>query len=795
MIQRFIILHLNIHEWSFPNSQRNEQSAEDTSSDELQIPILYYYETNNDDDDNNDGIGLPVLHSTAAITGTVHRRIQFAGLCQALYHLPDTWLLPLPRQSGHRSNHRTKMVQYDSNTALVFVPLHDENICGRPRPNVITKRVDIVAVAQIVTGMLSPSTHHSNHHNITTSLPSSPTAIYQAIQRSYLQFCLLRNGTIHERLLQHHTNNNKNDDEYYPGMDQLYFYYRQQRRRTSTKSSNDTLEQFPTIESYTKLRHDLQYHFDDVWTVTPNYHHTGSWIDAYHIPTVPNFTASPFVHWNEQEWKLQQQQQNVLPEAIHRHIMSTMARQPSSSSTPYVLGMSVFMANQQLMAFNPLHKVDQCPVIDTTSLQHAIQTTPNQILLLADECAIIMFQYMKQIQSRIAMQQQHHQPPPPLSDRSTATTSEPIRKSSSFAKLLRPFALSFMKDDCMVSSPIKLSSAPPTTATATTTAGTTLHNVSNDCLGIFLAPPPFSLLSVLDDDQSTSFVYQEAEMEEDNVSTVYVWAPSVALPITELMVNDTSERDTDQSACIRKTVPARMCLYMRQHVQCLLYLSRPDHSNIDDSESNSSRVHQDLFHEISRQIDKAIDEVTDSLDVRDQNDHANQIVEELVQNCSSSTTTSWDIQYSSTLPFIHKPGMNVFVMDRLKHTISVHIDDDGTRPHDVARATNQNRLDLRRTDAPSLSQENDMRNFFIKHLPLNTVLALEDAIEEVHQFIQRNSASPSYESCTLLQQQWLYSYYACHTELYILFRTSHFVTISDVQQEAQRIRNAYVPHR
>ena len=893
MIQRLIILHLNIHEWSFqctddtrellttpaavttgleenedndgdhhhhhhyPQHYHSFYNAENASEDELQIPILYYYDVNSRSSNNT--VSQPQQQSQQQR----RQRIQFAGLCQALYQLPTT-LHSITTTSNHMNHNenttsattailrdRTKVVQYDSNTALVFVPLtttestsDDINRDANHSPKHFKKQIEIVAVAQILTSSLLisnsllPLSSASNRLiNMETPHPaifssSTPTAVYHALQRTYDQFCLLRQGTIHERLLQSPppspSPNDRNQmsrhstsrHDYYPGMEQLYLFYQQQQQHRQSSSVPSeaaiTTSPIPMIkmaESYTKLCHDLQHHFDDFLMIqnyntdTSNgggYRHVTECFDRYQIPTVST-DMNATIKQSQSSSLPYEELQEQLPGAIHRHM--TMKTASPTTDTPHVIGVSIFRSDQLMMLHTD--SLDRSSLMGTALLQHNIHTSSDgtTITVLPNECAILLFQYMKQIQLRMIQQQQQQ-----LLDRDNSilpattkmTTSPSIQKSSSFTKLFRPFALSFLKDDCIVSSTIQSSPNIKKTATTTTTTAPQHSVPSSVITGTFLSPPPFSLLSVLDDDQSTSFVFQEDDVEEDsNLSTVYVWAPSVALPLTTYNPDSEMELPPHKKDDERTTVHARMCLYLRNDIQCLIYLSQPQYHDNDDSHNSEPnqrhRLYQLLFHEISNQIEMAISELTEQM-----RDNENPNDDELLQNCSSSTTTSWDIQYSTTphLP-LPRPGLDLLIIDRMEHTISIHIDESGTGtnpPNNTGTTTNyKHNGDHRHSESLLLSNKNDVRSLLVKHLSPDAVLALDDAMEEVQ---LRTAATttrigtnpqqqPSFESCTLLQHQWVYACSLKHVEFYMLFHTTHFVTISDVQQEAQHIRKTY----
>ena len=89
----------------------------------------------------------------------------------------------------------------------------------------------------------------------------------------------------------------------------------------------------------------------------------------------------------------------------------------------------------------------------------------------------------------------------------------------------------------------------------------------------------------------------------------------------------------------------------------------------------------------------------------------------------------------------------------------------------------------------------DCRYQLASHLSTDTLLAFEDAFDEVQAFQQQSgddtTTSKCFEMCTLLAKRWVYAFAQnddYDQELYILFDPAFFVTVADVQNAALQIR-------
>ena len=170
---------------------------------------------------------------------------------------------------------------------------------------------------------------------------------------------------------------------------------------------------------------------------------------------------------------------------------------------------------------------------------------------------------------------------------------------------------------------------------------------------------------------------------------------------------------------------------------------------------------------------------------------------------TTSTTTAATESQEWTKEWQHTTDRRQ--VERIMILISIHIDESGTGtnpPNNTGTTTNykhKHNGDHRHSESLLLCNKNEVRSLLVKHLSPDAVLALDDAMEEVQLSTAATTTrigtnpqqQPSFESCTLLQHQWVYACSLKHVEFYMLFHTTHFVTISDVQQEAQHIRKTY----
>ena len=645
----------------------------DENDAELCIPILFYYDSK----------------SLKKRDEERYRRsmLQFAGLSHALYTLPQT-ILPLVSPADVSTNEEdenaaaiqmnspdflTKVVHFNSASAWVFVPL---GVPPRRSEPPREKLVRIVAVVQIAT------TERPGKR----SRAATPTAVALAVQRADRLFSLLRHGSIHDRLLRppphHHPHlfdsSPRDREEYYPGMNLLYQWYRKRPRSFHLGDPP-----FLSTLSYTLLRRDLEYHFND-WIM--NCSICRNIIECVPLPSINNPEINTFAS-NGRLF-----QSNIDPNVIHI-LESTLNELCQSILYSSFLGISFFMQNQLIS--------QHFTATTTFESSHVIHVSNG--MLLPNETAFLLYQYMTQLQRRMTI---------PLAEETHRS-----EKKKGLAMRFPSFARSFLKDDTMRS--------PPTPTE----------------LPIFLPPPPLSLFNVMEDIESNTFVYESGT----------VWAPRVSLTLTS-----------------ETTVSARMCLFSHKNLHALIYLS-----SVMVEELESKEMYQNVLSEIAQALTTAFMDPAGNV-----SESVNTIGNP--ERDISVLQRSWDTM----------EGFDMIAIDRLHNTAKIFLDE-----MDFSDARNPK-------DLPSISHISfplDDRHRLANHLSLDTLLALEDAFEEVLQYQKnrhncRDSAIlPSYfEMCTLLQNYWVYCHVEQDKELYILFHTSHFVTMSDVQQVAQQMRKEFM---
>jgi hypothetical protein len=233
---------------------------------------------------------------------------------------------------------------------------------------------------------------------------------------------------------------------------------------------------------------------------------------------------------------------------------------------------------------------------------------------------------------------------------------------------------------------------------------------------------------------------------EDTASSAFVcdnetvWAPPVALTLAD-----------------ETTVSARVALFSHDKLHALIYLSRV----LDDE---PKEAYQSLLTEISSVLYRVVDALV-ALDRRVATGRDDIDDPELHR--------SWDTM----------DGFDMIAVDRSLDTSTVYIDE--VDPKIIATL-------------PHVSFPLDDRYVLLYHLSSDTLLAFEDAIDEVLRYREnvRDNNDPSkrppcFERCTLLRKHWVYCHAEREKELYLLLHTSHFVTMADVQRVVQQLRKQF----
>lgn len=675
-IERLLIVHLTL-----TDDCTGHALDEDASEAELVQSILYYY-------DSTQQPRKSPCHNTQQHHHHHHyHAIQFAGLCTALFRLPQSMMLQDDAMALASQEKDGAQVVYLEKSALLFCPLEDD--------------VRILAVAQI-----STTSAHSR---------ATPTAIRWALSRAHEHFCLFRGGGIHRRLQQRSqtfkgASMNSKTPCIYPGMDEFYRLQKRLRRRTenhsrdaSPKSAQHEVEIRAMLEDLqdslpiNALCNDLRVHYDDFCgeMATRSYACFGACRNV--VEGIPPPIAVP-----TGEHLLYSASVTAGPSAIEQlmsviHNLLRHEGAPASAETekkfePHLIGATVFIRGQLMFP----------------------TTTWNDKETISNETATKLMGYMAHFRFQTMYQLSRD------TVLAAAGSTTPPRKAT-----FRPFALSFVADDM----------EDPLPQVSPTVDG-------------FLAPPPLSFLSALDEPNGFQCLSKEG----------LVWAPPVCMPVT------TGHEITH--------LDARICLYSRGVVSVLLYFSRAD--------PEGPTSYQTMFHDVEGKLASALVGNSSSPDeISNKATGSLNVIKHVI-------TKVWQVQ-----------GQEVIVIDRVDQSLLLFADprhNDEGKVHERPTRQAKNRSEqLIHSTPPAFESCSssplglDCRYRLASQLSLDSLLAFDDAMDEIHQSNRDGSHAP-YEICTLLSNRWVYAFAQDQKELYAIFDSAFFVTVADVQHAAQRIR-------
>ena len=262
-----------------------------------------------------------------------------------------------------------------------------------------------------------------------------------------------------------------------------------------------------------------------------------------------------------------------------------------------------------------------------------------------------------------------------------------------------------------------------------------------------------------------------------------VWAPPVCLLLVELD-SDTGKETTNH-------IDARMCLYSRGNFSFLLYMSRSPTSNADQEEWSS---YQKVFRDVAEQLTAALDLIA-PVPSGDEIEAGDIIKSDGHDEVKHVTTKRWEV-----------PGQDVIAIDRGDQTLTLFADPQlyegqTKREHDgptkrVFKAKTSTASPPRVFQSPvsdnsstqQLVLELDCRYRIASQLSPDSLLAFDDAMDDVQQAKRAGGHTKPYEMCTLLSNRWVYAFAKGDRELYALFDSAFFVTVADVQNAALEIR-------
>lgn len=217
-ILRLAILHLSLDRICLGGRDFDESA----SQTELSEHILYY--------------GRRKTSQLSSFEWDLVEALQFAGLCAALYSLPESIDTNGNKSSSSAEDEDNKTeIVHLSDSLLVFVPLEDPSL-------------KLIAVVEV-----------NRRRDVEERLTAS--AVKSILTESHRLFCLRRGG-VHPRLRGLYELNTDysfaSSSCIYPGMDVLYA-----TRKASRKDSNTALPEDPKKLPIVDLKRDLEIHYND----------------------------------------------------------------------------------------------------------------------------------------------------------------------------------------------------------------------------------------------------------------------------------------------------------------------------------------------------------------------------------------------------------------------------------------------------------------------------------------------------------------------------------------------------
>ena len=702
---------------------------ERASIEELSEQILYYHD---------------VLTEVSPVTAEGLERhvtseaVRFAGLCSALLSLPSAL-------AGNRlSDDETREVHL-SKATLVFVPL-EAQYCK------------IVAVAQVQRS--NPAS--SGDSDIQGC--GNPLAIRTYVEKCHDLFCLLR-GSIHETLSVRPRSTPENDphknDEtriekatngnlqrcIYPGMEQLY-KLRKQLRRLKWEASRfldpEPQEVSSTIASLEKtirslaeslpiysLRMQLRTHYDEHLADAGLLASATGAMHRCLVENVPTPITQPSVTLAEHSSTTWPSTAAVIKLGKAVQSLLDNAAKNHVSNEPLLVGIGSFFKGHLIYS----HKCPGQP-----------ERHPREMLpLVSTPTACMLMEFMASYRRKIFM---HHS-----GLQTTKAPSSPRRMNSGFRRFLSG---SFVDEDTIIDT------------------GDAIINERMPGAGRFLSPPPLSMLNVSD-----------KVLQVDVPSYGSVWTPLIKLPSESSRGNPSS-------------VTTNLALFDVGEYSFLLYL-RPGKSLVGEEETGPPKLIA-----LSSDADDGgpTDSPTEGVSMASTAVITDPVYSQLLQtvalDLANAANGASDCDGASTdqTGETTNAGQCVVFVDRMAHRVALLFDEDALTGESLGakKATfakqlgNSTQYDFASSEALSGI---DCRHLLVSSLPPDVVSAFDDVMSDVHSQKSKGKEKAALQICTYMPQGWVYARAYNDQELYVFFNASKFVTVSDVEHAADRVRTKF----
>jgi hypothetical protein len=130
-------------------------------------------------------------------------------------------------------------------------------------------------------------------------------------------------------------------------------------------------------------------------------------------------------------------------------------------------------------------------------------------------------------------------------------------------------------------------------------------------------------------------------------------------------------------------------------------------------------------------------------------------------------------------------GQYVIFIDRLTQRVVIHSCSKGVQKR--KRSVDKNGIFELQALSVDPSSNVDRRHIFVSKLPLNVVEAFDDLISQINERMAYSDGE-ILQMCTYMSKGWVFAHAQDQKELYMFFDASKFVTVSDVQHAADRVR-------
>lgn len=705
--------------------------GEGASVDEISESILYYHRDHRCGIESPDEQADGKLHAPHSQVSLTEEAVQFLGLCTALQSLPAS--LGDPDLQNDKSDEI-----YFGNSTLVFIPLESSQ--------------EVLAVVQVA--------RLYQNGNKLDSGGGNPLAVRASIERCHRLFCMLRGGGIVHRLEQNENSEDKEPNgSPYPGMGKIFVLLKESRRLKDQLSrdqrranSQDTLDNQVLlvqleIRALRKtlpiqaVRRDLDAHYKEFLSNLSVIVSRNGGASRCLVENVPNPIAQDSGNHVFQSFPSDASSYSVvsLGLALRRMLLKDFTKSPSND--PHLLGVSTFHKGQLVYT----HLLDEF-IRERFACNSELPSGFN----VSNETVCLLMSYMASYRTKMSQLSAVSQP--------KSLPNTPPRGGLGLKRLTLSFGS--LADEAVQN----------VEESGNRDIDERVHPSH------FMPPPPLFMFSALD---HAYFL--------DGENGRKVWAPKIHLPLLASFEGHNQNMYLD----------THVVLFELGGFSFLLCMSLEAHNKNYEELPTCKFFLKDLEEQLSEAVSVASDNSSSGI-------------------LSNPETSSqhWG-----------EPGQDVILVSRTQHKLILFSDrkpvvarerkkpPPGRSPprrflgFGARHSDKKSSLSNSHARDPSIEWSAlglDCRHLLASHLHLDTILAFDDMMNEVSrrkrtglQDLKDSSnllSQGSLELCTCMPLGWIYALVDGDTELYAFFDSSIYVTVSDVQSAAMKIRARLFGH-